>query len=167
MTTNNRKRKTLEYPLNPEILRRNAELICEMVASKVDVDLFNCVNCKQSHLRFIAVDPTARKIIRTKYIPSTRSITLQTDPTAHITNESIIDDTGRDYTLTPALLRNNAEFICEQIESNTDVELFKCDDCEELHLRFVSDRPQDKMYPEGGKPGARLRYIAPKLRVLN
>jgi len=137
MTTNNRKRKTLEYPLNPEILRRNAELICEMVASKVDVDLFNCVNCKQSHLRFIAVDPTARKIIRTKYIPSTRSITLQTDPTTHITNESIIDDTGRDYTLTPALLRNNAEFICEQMESNTNALLFKCEDCEELHLRFV------------------------------
>ena len=137
MTTNNRKRKTLEYPLNPEILRRNAELICEMVASKVDVDLFNCVNCKQSHLRFIAVDSTARKIIRTKYIPSTRSITLQTDPTTHITNESTIDDTGRDYTLTPALLRNNAEFICEQMESNTNAPLFKCEDCEELHLRFV------------------------------
>ena len=99
MTMNNRKRKNLEYPLNPEILRRNAELICEMVASKVDVDLFNCVNCKQSHLRFIAVDPTARKIIRTKYIPSTRSITSQTDPRTHITKESIIDDTGRDYTL--------------------------------------------------------------------
>jgi hypothetical protein len=157
----------LEYPLNPEILRRNAELICEIVGSKVDVDLFYCVDCKQSHLRFIAVDSTARKIIRTKYIPSTRSITSHTDPRTHITNESIIDDTGRGYSLTPALLRNNAEFICEQIESNTYVNLFKCDDCGELNLCFVADRPQDKIYNEGHKPGARLRYIAPKLRVLN
>ena len=134
----------LEYPLNPEIIRRNAELICEMVGSKVEVYLFNCVDCKVLHLRFIAVDSTARKIIRTKYIPSTRSKTSHTDPRTHITNESIIDDTGRDYTLTPALLRNNAEFLCEQIESNTNVMLVKCDDCEELRLCFVSDRPQDK-----------------------
>jgi hypothetical protein len=137
MTMNNRKRKDLEYPLNPEILRKNAELICEMVASKVDVHLFNCVDLKTSHLRFVAVDSKARKIIRTKYIPSTGSITSYTDPRTHITNESIIDDTGCDYTLTPALLRNNAEFICEQMESNTNALLFKCEDCEELHLRFV------------------------------
>ena len=68
MTKNNRKRD-LEYPLNPEILRRNAELICEMVASKVDVDLFNCVNCKQSHLRFIAVEFDGSKDHRNEVYP--------------------------------------------------------------------------------------------------
>ncbi len=42
-----------------------------------------------------------------------------------------------EYPLNPKLLRENAEFICEQVGSNTAVLLFKCDGCGQLHLRYI------------------------------
>ena len=36
-------------------------------------------------------------------------------------------DDSTEYHITPRLLRKHAEFICEQIDSNTEGRLFKCD----------------------------------------
>ena len=49
-------------------------------------------------------------------------------------NESILE-----YYLNPNLLRKNAEFICEAVESNLTVVMFKCGDCGRLHLHIVPD----------------------------
>ena len=45
-------------------------------------------------------------------------------------------DDPTEYRLTPRFLRKHAEFICEQIDSNTEGRLFKCDQCGKLHLRI-------------------------------
>jgi hypothetical protein len=44
-----------------------------------------------------------------------------------------------EYPLNPKTLRENAEFICEQVQSNTSVLLFKCDGCGQLHIRYIPD----------------------------
>jgi hypothetical protein len=41
--------------------------------------------------------------------------------------------------LTAKLLRKNAQFICDAVESNSTVVLFKCDDCGKLHMQIVPD----------------------------
>ena len=45
------------------------------------------------------------------------------------------------YSVTPRLLRKHAEFICEQINSNTEGRLFKCDQCGKLHLCISKSEP--------------------------
>jgi hypothetical protein len=44
-----------------------------------------------------------------------------------------------EYPLNPKTLRENAEFICEQVQSNSTVMLFKCDGCGQLHIRYIPD----------------------------
>ena len=43
------------------------------------------------------------------------------------------------YPLNPKILRKNAEFICEQVQSNSTVMLFKCNGCGQLHIRYIPD----------------------------
>jgi hypothetical protein len=50
------------------------------------------------------------------------------------TNERVLE-----YPLNANFLRKNAEFICEALESNSTVELFKCDDCGKPHIRIVPE----------------------------
>jgi hypothetical protein len=44
-----------------------------------------------------------------------------------------------EFPLNPKILRENAEFICEAVESNLTVVMFKCGDCGRLHLHIVPD----------------------------
>jgi hypothetical protein len=45
--------------------------------------------------------------------------------------------TDTNYHVTPRLLRMHAEFICEQIDSNTEGQLIRCDECGKLILRIL------------------------------
>ena len=50
-----------------------------------------------------------------------------------------------EYPLNPRALRKNADFICEEVESNSIVELFKCDECGKAHIRII--REEDSFKP--------------------
>ena len=45
-----------------------------------------------------------------------------------------------EYPLNPKILRENAEYICEAVKSNSTVVLFKCDGCGQLHIRYITDK---------------------------
>jgi len=49
-------------------------------------------------------------------------------------NEQVLD-----YSLNPKMLRENAELICDAVESNSTVILFKCEGCGRLHMNIVSE----------------------------
>jgi hypothetical protein len=44
-----------------------------------------------------------------------------------------------EYPLNPKTLRENAELICDAVESNSTVILFKCEGCGRLHMNIVSE----------------------------
>ena len=50
------------------------------------------------------------------------------------TNEAVYE-----HPLNPEILRDNAELICDSVESNSTVILFKCEECGNLHMRIVSE----------------------------
>ena len=52
-----------------------------------------------------------------------------------------IMENDTEYHLTPRLLRKNAEFICKQIDSNTEGQLIRCDECGEVILRILKSDP--------------------------
>ncbi len=48
---------------------------------------------------------------------------------------------GRDYRIDAKTLRKNAKFICDAVKSNTNVLLYRCDDCGKVHIRFFDELP--------------------------
>ena len=48
-----------------------------------------------------------------------------------------------EYPLNPKTLRKNAKSICDAVESNTSVLLFKCDECGQLHMRYIISGADD------------------------
>ena len=53
-----------------------------------------------------------------------------------ISQENALMNDPTEYCLTPRFLRKNAEFICRQIDFNTEGRRFKCDQCENWFSAF-------------------------------
>ena len=61
MNMKNTNEQVLEYPLNPKILRKNAQFICDAVASNSTVILFKCDGCGKLHMNIVGEDDYAFK----------------------------------------------------------------------------------------------------------
>jgi hypothetical protein len=48
-----------------------------------------------------------------------------------------------DFLLSPKNLRKNAKYICEEVKSNAQVLIYRCDDCGKPHIRFVYEDEQN------------------------
>ena len=53
--------QVLEYPLDAKLLRKNAQFICDAVASNSTVILFKCNGCGKLHMNIVSEDDYAFK----------------------------------------------------------------------------------------------------------
>jgi hypothetical protein len=48
-----------------------------------------------------------------------------------------------EYPLNPKTLRENAKAICDAVEANTSVLLYKCAGCGQMHMRYIVPERDD------------------------
>src|SRR5262245_6832049 len=108
------KNRSSQCGLLPNLLRDNADFMWKIVEAGIGIEIFKCINCCGGvHIRYID----------------------QEDVTASCEKEIGKHETT--FLLTPTLLRNNADVICQALEAGTRIKLLGFDDCNYLYIRYI------------------------------